>query len=101
MPNGQLFQHRGNAAKYAVHTHRLNTVMYASKDIKAKTVSTKEPNPGGTKAHSGKVRILYTLTKHYYARIAKAIKASIVFVKQLGPPGTVILQLGTHFIHIY
>ena len=29
------------ATKYAVHTHRLNTVMYASKAIKAKTVSPK------------------------------------------------------------
>ena len=40
--------------------------------------------------------ISYALTKHYYARIAKAIKALIVLAKQLGPPGTAILQLSTY-----
>ena len=44
---------KASATKYAVYTHRLNTVMYASKAIKAKTVSTKEPNPNVTKAASG------------------------------------------------
>ena len=63
---------KASATKYAVHTHRLNTVMYASKAIKAKTVSPKNQALTVQEQLAGKC-VSYTLSQSTNTHVLKKL----------------------------